>query len=210
MTTDIYNKEAEKIGTIELTDRLFGRRWNSDLVHQALVVQEANARKNVAHVKDRSAVSGGGKKPWPQKGTGKSRQGSTRSPLWVGGGVTHGPTKERDFGMKLNKKMLQSAIFTVLSRKLRDGDIKIIDSLNLADSKTKTLSKVLSNFSEKLHILLIPNVGNKGIYAASRNITNVKSLSPKTLNVRDLLKFKNIFIDKDAIQILDEHYHVIK
>ncbi len=209
--TEVLNEEAKKIGEVELPERIFGRKWNPQLVHQALLTQRANARVRVAHSKGRGEVSGGGRKPWPQKGTGRSRQGSIRSPLWKGGGVTHGPTRERNYAMKLPKKMRQGAIFSVLSRKLKDDEIKIIDSLNFGDAKTKTLNKLLNNlFKKSVSALIVPNLGNRNIYLMSRNLPKVKALNPKTLNVYDLLKFKNILLDKEAIKVLDDYYHAVK
>lgn len=209
--TEIYNKDLHKVGTIDLPRRLFARKWSAQLVHQALVTQMANARKRIAYARGRGEVRGGGKKPWPQKGTGRSRQGSIRSPLWKGGGVTHGPTLTRNYSMKINKKMRQGAIFSVLSKKFTDGEVKIIDSLDLKEPKTKELAQVLHGFlKSKPNALLVPGLGNRNVYAASRNLPKVKALNPKTLNVYDLLKFKNVVLEKDAISVLEEHYHVIK
>ena len=209
--TEIYNKDLHKVGTIDLPRRLFARKWSPQLVHQALVTQMANARKRIAYSRGRGEVRGGGKKPWPQKGTGRSRQGSIRSPLWKGGGVTHGPTLTRNYSMKINKKMRQGAIFSVLSKKFTDGEVKIIDSLDLKEPKPKELSRILTAFlKSKPNVLLLPGLGNRNVYAASRNLPKVKALNPKTLNVYDLLKFKNVVLEKDAISVLEEHYHVIK
>ncbi|MBI2592831.1 MAG: 50S ribosomal protein L4 [Candidatus Colwellbacteria bacterium] len=211
MMTEVYNKGLQKVGTVELPERLFHRLWSPQLVHQALLTQMANARKRVAYARGRGEVRGGGKKPWPQKGTGRSRQGSIRSPLWKGGGITHGPTLERNYSMKINKKMKQGAIFSVLSKKLKDGEVKVIDSLDLAAPKTKELSKVLTAFlKSKPNVLIVPGLGNRNVYAASRNLPKVKVLNPKTLNVYDLLKFKNVVLEKEVIPVLEEHYHVIK
>ncbi len=208
---EVFNQEAKKIGEMDLPARVFNRPWNPSLVHQALVAQTKNARVRVAKVKGRGEVSGGGKKPWAQKGTGRSRQGSTRSPLWKGGGVTHGPTGERNYAVKLNRKMKQGAIFSVLSKKLNEGEVKIVDSLNLENSKTKTLSALLGSFFKtRSNTLLIPGGPNRSLYLASGNLPRVKTLSPKTLNVYDLLKFKNILLDKEAVPIINDTYHVLK
>lgn len=215
MKTELYNIKNERIGTVELPDRVFGVKWNPDLVHQALRVQLNNKRDKIAHTKDRSEVRGGGKKPWRQKGTGRARHGSIRSPLWKGGGTTHGPNKKRDYTLKINKKMKQLAIFSVLSRRFKDGEIKAIESLSVPEAKTKFLSQllnvVLNNKSKaKLNTLLIPSIENKDIYKAGRNLEKVRALSAKSLNVRDLLKYKNILIDKEALEIIDKHYHEVK
>lgn len=211
MKTDVYDNKAKKVGTVDLPDRLFGRSWNPDLVHQAVRTQTANRRMNFAHTKGRGEKRGGGIKPWRQKGTGRARHGSIRSPIWRGGGVTHGPSKERIFTLRLNKKMRQGAIFSILSRKLKDGEVKIVDSLNMTDAKTKNLSEMLRNFAEgKFSFLIIPNGGNKNVYLASRNLEKVKSLDPKSLNSYDLLKYKQVILEKDAIEEIDKHYHAIK
>src|SRR3989344_1678996 len=121
METNIYNQEGKEVGKVSLPTAVFGVKWNPDLVHQAVVAMEANARTPVAHTKSRADVRGGGRKPWKQKGTGRARHGSTRSPIWVGGGVAHGPTNEKIFAKKINKKMRTKALYTVLSQKLRDN-----------------------------------------------------------------------------------------
>ena len=128
MKVDVYNKENEKVGTTDLPDTVFSASWNPDLVHQAVVAQQANSRQTVAHTKDRSDVRGGGRKPWRQKGTGRARHGSIRSPLWKGGGVTFGPRTERRFRKSINTKMRRGALFSTLSRKYQDGEVTIIDS----------------------------------------------------------------------------------
>ncbi len=215
MKTDLYNIKNERIGTVDLPDRVFGVKWNPDLVHQALRVQLNNKRTKAAHAKGHSEVRGGGKKPWRQKGTGRARHGSIRSPLWKGGGVTHGPTKERDYALKINRKMKQLAIFSVLSRRFRDGEIKAIESLEVKEAKTRLLSQLLNFFvgNENKSLpstLLIPSIENKNIYKTSKNLAKVRALSAKSLNVHDLLKYKNILIDKEALEIIDKHYHEVK
>lgn len=210
--TDIYDKQAKKIGEIELPDRLFARPWNPDLVHQALRVQTANQRVNIAHAKGRGEVRGGGKKPWQQKGTGRARHGSIRSPIWVGGGVTHGPTKEKKLGLKLNQKMRQGAIFSILSRRLNEGEIKIVDSFPV-ELKTKNLAAFLSHFlNSKPNTLLISGVSEAGkkIDQATHNLPGVKTLDPKSLNVYDLLRYKNILVEKEALPVMEKHYHAVR
>lgn len=206
MQVDLYNQKAEKIGTVELPDRVFGRKWSSQLVHQALTAQTANARQTLAHAKGRGEVRGGGKKPWAQKHTGRARHSSIRSPIWKGGGVAHGPVKQRDFSVKINKKMRQAAIFSVLSRKLKDGEVRVIDSLDIKEPKTKLVAEFLKNFSSKLNAIFVPAEKNANIYRAARNIPKAKSLSPKALNVYDLLKYKNVILDKGAIESIDKTY----
>lgn len=196
MKTKVYNLAGKTVGEAELSDNVFARPWNPDLVHQALLAQAANRRKPWAHTKGRGEVRGGGRKPWKQKHTGRARHGSIRSPIWRGGGVTHGPKSERDFSQKINKKMLRGAIHSLLSKKLADGELRVIESLELAVPKTKAL---FSTIKGQLPALLVPKTGNKNIFRASRNIPRVKSLNSASLNVEDLLKYKNVLLEEKAI-----------
>lgn len=196
MKTQVYNLKGDAVGEIELSDKIFAREWNSDLVHQALLTQQANRRLPWAHAKNRADVRGGGKKPWKQKHTGRARHGSIRSPIWKGGGVTHGPVKDRDYSQKINKKMLRGAIYSVLSKKLAEGQLRVVDSLNLQIPKTKALFQAVKTF---LPALLVSDSKNKSINRASRNIQRAKSLSGGSLNVVDLLKYKNVLLDKSAV-----------
>jgi len=143
METKIYNQKGQEAGTIALPESIFGLAWNSDLVHQVAVSMMSTARQPIAHTKDRGEVSGGGKKPWKQKGTGRARHGSSRSPIWVGGGVAHGPRNEKIYDRKVNRKMKTKAIFTILSRKFKDGEMIFVDSLKLAEPKTKDAKNIL-------------------------------------------------------------------
>ena len=196
MKTQVYNLKGEKVGDIELSDKIFARDWNPDLVHQVMLAQAANRRHPWAHTKNRGEVRGGGIKPWKQKHTCRARHGSIRSPIWRGGGVTHGPVKDRDYSQKVNKKMMRAAIFSVLSKKLSDGGLKIVDSLKLEAPKTKLLFSAIKIF---LPALLVAATDNKLISRAARNIPRVKSLHGASLNVEDLLKYKNVLIDKQAV-----------
>ncbi|MEK7574382.1 MAG: 50S ribosomal protein L4 [Patescibacteria group bacterium] len=207
MKVDLFNQNNEKTGTIDLPDAVFGVKWNPDLIHQALTVQMANRRKVLADTKDRSEVRGGGKKPWRQKGTGRARHGSIRSPLWRGGGITFGPLKERIFSRKINKKMKQLAIFGIISKKLSEQEVKIIDTLKLEDRKTKNLASLVKKFvSPKESLLLIPAKENKNIYSAARNLAKVSALSPESLNVYDLLRYQKIILDQEAVGVITNHY----
>ncbi len=201
MKTDLYNLKNEKIGQVDLSDRIFAREWNADLVHQALLAQLGNSRQTIAHAKDRGEVRGGGKKPWRQKGTGRARHGSIRSPLWVGGGVTFGPTKERNFSKKINKKMKRASFACVLSKKLKENNLKIVDSLNIENPKTKIVFSTINGLfgGKKTSVLLVPSAENRGVRLAARNIEGVKAISPNALNVVDLLKHKNVVLDKNAV-----------
>lgn len=147
MKAALYNQAGKDIGKVDLPENIFGVKWNADLVHQVVTAEQSNLRAPVAHAKGRSEVAGGGKKPWKQKGTGRARHGSTRSPIWVGGGITHGPTKERNFTKKINAKMKTKALFAVLSEKLRNNEILFLDSLTLSEAKTKSASTALKSLA---------------------------------------------------------------
>jgi len=149
MKAELYDNSAKVKGDIDLPDRVFAAKWNPDLVKQALDAQLANSREPLAHAKGRGEVRGGGKKPWRQKGTGRARHGSIRSPIWRGGGVAHGPTNEKIFAVKINKKMKQAAIFSALSKKLADGELKVVESLAISEPKTKLAAKAIHSFSER-------------------------------------------------------------
>ncbi len=207
MKIDVFNQQNNKVGTIDLPERIFGVKWNPDLVHQALVAQLANRREPWAHAKGRAEVRGGGRKPWRQKGTGRARHGSIRSPLWKGGGVTFGPTKEKIFAKKMNKKMKRLAIFSVLSKKIKDNELKVIDKFNVEIKKTKEWGKILKNIVDlKSSALLIPAASGKNIHQLIANMKNVEAISPHSLNVYDLLKYKNIILEKETIKKMEKHY----
>ncbi len=189
------------MGEIDLPKEIFAKVWNADLVHQVLSAQMSNRREPWAHTKTRADVSGGGKKPWKQKHTGRARHGSIRSPIWKGGGVTFGPTNERNFEKKVNKKMLRAAIHAILSKKLSEGELKVIDSLKLNEAKTKLVSQILKSLETK-SVLIVPSRDNKAIYRASANIPKVKSLDAQSLNVYDLLRYKNILVEKEAVALI--------
>jgi large subunit ribosomal protein L4 len=209
MKADLFNQKNEKIGTVELPEAVFGAKFNSDLIHQVLTVQLANRRKTLADTKDRSEVRGGGRKPWRQKGTGRARHGSIRSPLWKGGGVTFGPNKERNFSRKISKKMKISAIFGVISKKFSEQEIKIVDNLKLENHKTSDLANLLEKFiSDKESLLLIPAKDNKNIYLAARNLNKVGVLSPESLNIYELLNYQKILLDQAAIETITKHYKI--
>mgnify|MGYP001594167294 CR=1 FL=1 len=211
MKVDIFDKQNKKISEAELPKFIFEEAWRPSLVRQALIAHLNNSRKSIAHTKDRSEVRGGGRKPWKQKHTGRARHGSIRSPLWVGGGITFGPRNDKKFEQKLNKKMKQKALFSLLAKKLVLGQIKVLDNFNMLDHKTKNLVAVLKNFGDKRNsILIIPESGNQNIGRASQNIEKVKAVSPKNLNIYDCLKYKNILIDKTAINEMADHYKRVR
>lgn len=144
----IYSSKGTKAGTIALPEKVFGQKWNGDLVHEVVTGMMANKRAGTAHTKDRSEVSGGGKKPWKQKGTGQARHGSNRSPIWVGGGITHGPRNEKDYSKKINKKARVKALFTILSKQYATGAVLLVDDLALSAVKTKDAALVLTNLAK--------------------------------------------------------------
>lgn len=201
MEINLYNQKAEEIGKISLPENIFGLPWKQELVHQVSVSMQANQRTPVAHVKGRGEVRGGGKKPWPQKGTGRARHGSSRSPIWVGGGVTHGPTKEKDYSKKINKKMKKSAFYTALSQKLRDKEILFLDKIILNQPKTKEAVEIfkkissIKNFEKilskrKNRAIIILSKKDDNLIRGFRNLAGVKVSEARNLNVLDLLKYK--------------------
>jgi len=207
MKFEVVNIKNEKVGTIELNDKIFGVKWNPNLVHQALVAQLANKRDPWAHAKGRGEVSGGGKKPWKQKGTGRARHGSTRSPIWIGGGVSHGPVKERDFSQKINKKMKQAALFSVISRKIKDNEIMVVDNFDSVSAKAKEWSNVLKKLVDlRSKTLLVFKSENRNISKIISNISRVDTISPLSLNVYDLMKNKKIIIESKAVEEIEKHY----
>ncbi len=208
----VYNQNGESVGEQKLSDRIFKIKTNLTLVHQAVVTQMANQRQVLAHTKDRSEVRGGGKKPWRQKGTGRARVGSTRSPIWIGGGVTFGPTNERNFKKKINLKMKQKAIFMVLSDKVEQKNLVILDKLNVSDFKTSIFNKIVKNIEEKISkkekkkrsILIISDkLDEKSKYAA-RNLIGLKLMNLNNINIVDLLRYRDLAISKEVVKKLEE------
>ncbi len=197
MKAQVYNLKGDVVGDIELSDSVFAREWNPDLVHQVALSQASNRRLPWAHSKNRGEVRGGGIKPWKQKHTGRARVGSIRSPIWKGGGVTHGPVAERNYTKKVNKKMMRVAIHSVLSKKLADGQLKVIDSLELSSPKTKVMFGAIKAFLPALLVAATKNAQVVG--RASRNIQKAKSLNGASINVEDLLRYKNILLEKSAL-----------
>ncbi|MDR3581893.1 MAG: 50S ribosomal protein L4 [Candidatus Pacebacteria bacterium] len=214
MKTDVYNLKNEVVGSIDLPAGVFGTKWNPTIVKQVLDAQLANARDPWAHVMDRSEVRGGGKKPWRQKGTGRARHGSTRSPIWVGGGKSHGPRNDKDYSQKVNKKMKRVALFAALSRKVKDGEVKIFDTLVIEKPKTKELATALSNSitlrkgGKRYDVLLVSDTANKNLFRAASNLEKTKVLSADSLNIYDVLNYKNLFIDKEVVASIEKHYKI--
>lgn len=257
----VYNIKAEKIKEAELNPAVFGVKVKESVVHQVMVAQMANARVAIAHTKTKGEVRGGGIKPWKQKGTGRARHGSIRSPLWKGGGVTFGPRKDRNFSQKVNKKMKTKALFMCLSDKVKNGLMVLVDKLNLAEGKTKEMTGVVNNFREvlklknkrpantenteetqspqsqfrvfsdtkiqspqsgsassviagkpfdikkyKLSLLVILSKSDKNVFRASRNLVGIKVTTADSLNVVDMLKYKNILMDETSLEVIEKTY----
>ena len=203
-----YNMKGDKVGTVKLPPEIFDVKINTDLIHQAVVAQLANKRQVIAHAKGRSEVRGGGRKPWRQKGTGRARHGSIRSPIWRGGGVTFGPTKERVFKKKINKKMKQKALFMVLTSKVKDDELILLDKLEQKEPKTKLMADILKNVLKKEQestLVVIPKK-DENIIRANRNIPYTKTLRADSLNVLDLLSFKYLLMPKEAIKVIQDTY----
>ncbi len=206
MEIAVYNRKNEKTGTIDVPADIFGAKWNPDLVRQAELTELANKRTHVAHTKDRSEVRGGGKKPWRQKHTGRARHGSSRSPIWVGGGVAFGPRNEKNFSMKMNKKMKRAALYSLLSKKLKSDLLKVVDALELEAPKTKHVAAFFASFfKQRPTVLLIPSIENKHARLSARNIPEAKVASPKMLGVYDCLAQKYVLFEKKSLQEFVNH-----
>lgn len=205
METQVYNQKGKKVGNFELPNAIFGVKWNGDLVHQVVTAMQANARTPVAHTKDRSDVSGGGRKPWKQKGTGRARHGSNRSPIWIGGGVAHGPRNEKSYEQKINKKMKVKALYTVLSEKFKKGEILFVEEISFKDIKTKNAVTVLADLAtvsgferiiggKKANTYLTVPAKNDTIKKSFSNIPTIEVDEIKNLNVVELLKHRYIIM----------------
>lgn len=215
MEATIYNTQGKEAGKLTLPETVFGLPWNADLVHQVVVSMESSARQGTAHTKTRGEVRGGGKKPWKQKGTGRARHGSSRSPIWVGGGVAHGPRNDKNYDRKVNKKMKAKALYTILSKKLKDGEVLFVDSINFEKPKTKDAVTVLSNLSaikgfenlktKKANAAYV-GIGTRtlGVEKSFSNIGSVKVDEVRNLNPLDVLKYKFVVFTnpKESIDFL--------
>ena len=200
----VYNIEGKEVGSIELNDAVFGVEVNEHLVHMAVVNQLANNRQGTQSAKTRSEVSGGGRKPWRQKGTGHARQGSTRSPQWTGGGVVFAP-KPRDYSFKMNKKEKRIALLSALSSKVADNKIVVLDAFNLDEVKTKKFAEVMSNLKVDKALVVIEGE-NKIVVLSGRNIPTVKVSATNEINTYDVLKYETLVVTKAAVEKLEEVY----
>ena len=199
-----YNIEGKEVGTIDLNDAVFGVEVNEHLVHMAVVSQLANKRQGTQKAKTRSEVSGGGRKPWRQKGTGHARQGSTRAPQWTGGGVVFAPTP-RDYSFKLNKKERRAALKSALTSRVEEKKFIVVDEINFDEIKTKKFQDVLNNLSVSKALVVLED-GNKNAELSARNIADVKTAKTNTINVYDILKYNTVIATKAAVQAIEEVY----
>lgn len=203
-TVSVYNMDGKETGKLELNDAIFGVEVNEHLVHMAVVQQLANNRQGTQKAKTRSEVSGGGRKPWRQKGTGHARQGSTRSPQWTHGGVVFAPVP-RDYSFKLNRKEKQAALKGALTSRVAEDKLKVLDELKLTEIKTKEMAKVLSNLGTTKALIVLDDM-DKNVIASAKNIPTVKTTQTNTINVYDILKYDTVIATKAAIAKIEEVY----
>ena len=200
----VYNMEGKQIDTIELNDAVFGVEVNEHLVHMAVVQQLANNRQGTQKAKTRSEVSGGGRKPWRQKGTGHARQGSTRSPQWTGGGVVFAPVP-RDYSFKMNKKEKRAALKSALTSRVEENKFIVVDELNFDEIKTKKFQAVLNNLNVNKALVVLED-GNKNVEISAKNIPDVKTARTNTINVYDILKYNTVIATKAVVAAIEEVY----
>ena len=202
---DVYNVEGKKVSDIELSEEIFGIEPNENVVHRVLVNYMANQRQGTANTKTRAEVSGGGRKPWRQKGTGRARQGSIRAPQWFKGGIALGP-KPRSYSYKINKKERQLAIRSVLSSKVLENNLVVVDNLEFKEIKTKNMVKALANLKVEGKTLVVLPEKNENVQKSARNIEGVKTSLTNTINVYDLLKYNKLILTVDTVKKLEEVY----
>lgn len=216
MKSAIYNQNGKPTGEIELSDKVFGVKWNSDLVHQVVTAIRANSRGVIAHAKGRGEVSGGGRKPWKQKGTGRARHGSIRSPIWIGGGVSHGPKKDKNYEQKISRSMKQKAFATILSRKLHDGEVLFLEDLKVDAPKTKEAVKIFNALHkiegfEKLGLkggkaLVFFAAKENDAIRAVRNLPFVEVLGAKQANVLDIASSKFLVLPQSSVEVISSSF----
>ena len=202
----LYNTTGKAVGEMELSDAIFGVKPNPALVHEAVVAQRANKRRSVAHTKTKGEVSGGGKKPWKQKGTGRARQGSTRNPQWVGGGVAFGPRSERNFSVKFNKKAKRAALFMVLSDKVANKQLLAIESIPTEAPKTKTVAEMIKKLPVGRTTLIVSPASNPMLMRMVRNLPNVKLVTANSVSIEDVLGYRSVAFLKDAVGAFEKLY----
>ncbi len=215
LDASVYATSGKKDGSVKLPENVFAAQWNADLVHQVVTAMQANARQPVAHTKDRSEVRGGGRKPWQQKGTGRARHGSSRSPIWRHGGITHGPRNERDFSQKINKKMRTAALFSVLSKKFADGEVLFLSSVSMKEPKTKDARAMLTSLGtingyealstrRKNAMYMILPKSDVSVKKSFQNMGNVLVGTLGTINPVDVLSYKYLVVaePEEAVKAL--------
>ena len=200
----VYNMQGETVGTMELSDAVFGVELNEHLVHMAVVAQLANKRQGTQSAKTRSEVSGGGKKPWRQKGTGHARQGSTRAPQWTGGGMVFA-VKPRDYTIRLNKKEKRAALKCALTSRVQDNKFIVVDAIRTAEIKTKNIQNMLNSLKVKKALMVLDSM-DQNVLLSARNIEDVKTAQVNTLNVYDILKYNTVVASQAAVKAIEEVY----
>lgn len=206
MKTKLYNIEGKEVGQLEVSERIFNVPVNEDLVHQVVVAQMANSRAAIADTKDRGEVRGGGKKPWKQKGTGRARHGSSRSPIWKGGGVTFGPTSDRNYAKRINKKMKAKALFMVLSEKFKNNKILVVDSFSVEKPSTKKMLSMLKALSIKTKALMALDQRDDNVMKSVGNISGISLIASDSVNIVDLMKNDVLIINSKGVEKIEETY----
>jgi large subunit ribosomal protein L4 len=213
-----YNQKAEALGERQVNEKVFALKVNEALIHQAMVAQTSNERQVLAHTKDRSEVRGGGRKPWAQKGTGRARAGSSRSPIWKGGGVTFGPSSDRNFKKGLNKKMKRNALCMLLSDRVTNERMFILDKFDIKDFKTKEVDSIMQGFEKlvakndkdakkvKRSFLIINDISDEKLKYSARNLEGIKMINLNNINIVDLMKYNNLLITEKSVEALEKVY----
>lgn len=202
----LYNQEGERLGDVSLSDTVFGVKPDQSLVHEVVVAEQANARRSIASTKTKGEVRGGGKKPWKQKGTGRARQGSIRSPQWVGGGIVFGPRSERNFHVKINKKTKRKALFMALSDKLIQNKLVAIDVIKTEPSKTKLMAQTIKKLPVSGKVLFVTPSSNPLLLRMVRNLPSIKLVTANSVGLLDVLAYGSVVFLKDAIPVFEKLY----
>ncbi len=204
----VYSIEGKEAGNMALTDAMFNVKPVSTVIHEVVVGLRANARKSIANTKTRGEVSGGGKKPWKQKGTGRARAGSSRSPIWVGGGITFGPTSERNFSVKINKKLKKKALFMGLTDKVLSNKLFVLEAVNVSMPKTKVMAELVKLLPIDRNALIIGPGAQPELMRMVRNLSNIKLVTVQSVNLLDVLTYRTIIFLKDAVPAFERVYNL--
>lgn len=204
----VYNIQGKEAGNMALTDAMFNVKPVPTVIHEVVVGLRANARKSIANTKTRGEVSGGGKKPWKQKGTGRARAGSSRSPIWVGGGITFGPTSERNFSVKINKKLKKKALFMGLTDKVMNNKLMVLEAVNVSSPKTKVMAELVKLLPIDRNALIIGPGAQPELMRMVRNLPNIKLVTVQSVNLLDVLTYRTIIFLKDAVPAFEQVYRV--